>query len=126
MVQKAIFGPFACPISTLSCILMLVLGINLPTINTKSAYYVLNLITDDELGSITNKLLRQYTSCNTILHVFHKVPVRFDTMDIGNLSVRADKYKCGDKTIIKSGNIGIDNITRNCLIRKCNIKGQIW
>ena len=91
--------------------MLLVVRFTLPTINAESTEDILNLITHNDLSAITNEFVWGATLGNTIFQCIDELLVRFDAMDVSNLSVNPNKDDCGNGSIINSGNISINNIT---------------
>jgi hypothetical protein len=64
--------------------------------------------------------------CNIVFLCIDKLFISFDTIDVGDLSVNANKYNSSSETIINSRDIRINNVTGNCFVTMHGIKCGVW
>ena len=94
-IKDPIGGSFDRLISPFSSILLLVIRFTLPTINTESTKDVLNLVTNNDLSTITNEFVRCSTLGNTVFQCIYKLLVSFNTIDV--IKIYPGRYDLGQK-----------------------------
>jgi hypothetical protein len=107
----------------LSGVLLLVIRFTLPTIDAEGMKDV--LIPNNDLSTITNEFVWCATLGDTVLQCIDKCLIKFDTMDVNNLGVNANKDYSGNGPIINSRNISIHNITCDRFIMASGIESRV-
>ena len=76
-------------IATFSGILLLLMWFALPILNTQGAKNVNNLITNEHLGTVTDKLVGCITLNDVVFKGINKLFISFDAIDISHLGVNS-------------------------------------
>jgi hypothetical protein len=87
MVKDTVGRAFDGLVAPLSWILMLLIRLTLPAGDTQGTKDVLYFITNDNLSTVTNELMRSSMISNIVFQGVEKLLNRFDAIDISDLAI---------------------------------------
>jgi hypothetical protein len=108
-----------------SWILVLLIRLTLPIGDTQGKKDVLYCITNDNLITVTNELMRSSAISNIGFQGAGKLLIRFDAIDISELGISSYKNNSSNGTIINSWDIGLEDVTSNRFIATRGVKDRI-
>ena len=103
-------------------ILLLLMGLTLPSRDEKDAENILDFVTDLDLSTVTEELGHSSPITDVILEGVDKLAIGLDTIDVSDMGTGPNKQDSSSGAIINSRDIGIDNITSNRFIAPGDIK----
>jgi hypothetical protein len=91
MVKDTVGSAFDGLGALLSWSLVLLIRLTLPAGDTQGTKDVMYLITNDNLSTVTNELMRSSTISNIVFQGVDKLLIRFDAIDISDLGISSYK-----------------------------------
>ena len=104
---------------------MLLPGFTLPIFDVKVTQYVLHLLTDFNLGTITDERGRCTTAPDIIFKSIDKLTFRLHALDVSDKRRGADKDLSTSLPTINSRSVRKHGVSGDGLVTTVNVKGRI-
>jgi hypothetical protein len=111
--------------TTLSRILLLLVGLTLPVTNKQRSKEVMSTLTDLDLTSITDQAVGSSPFSDLIFKRVYELPISLNPVNVGDQGSRADKDNGRGSTVGNSRFIGVNDVTGDIFTATMNVKSGI-